>query len=169
MRKSSSFLKSTGCPTTLLLNWENNILQYLWKCRNIEKYLGFSYLITSCIIKLDILHKENLIQSWIVERHKNINDEYISKCQSWSVLCILFLVCLFLQFSCYSLSTMSKSTISWHVSLIVKYLEEDVVQNEIIIIINNVEEFDIVICNINCKICWGGCAPEWKSKKINQN
>ena len=43
-----------------------------------EKYLGFSYLITSCIIKLDILHKENLIQSWIVERHKNINDEYIS-------------------------------------------------------------------------------------------
>ena len=92
--------------------------------------------------------------------------------QSWSVLCILFLVLLpLLQFSSYLClsSTMSKSTISWHVTLIVKYLEEDVVQNEIIIIINNVEEFDILICNINCKICWGGWAPEWKSKKINQN
>ena len=48
---------------------------------------------------------------------------------------------------------MSKSTKSCHVTLIVKYLEDDVVQNEIIIIINNVEEFDILICNINCKIC----------------
>ena len=38
---------------------------------------------------------------------------------------------------------MSKSTISRHVTLIVKYLEDDVVQNEIFIIINNVEEFDI--------------------------
>ena len=74
-----------------------------------------------------------------------------------------------LQISIYLSSTMSKSTISWHVILIVKYLEEDVVQNEIIIIINNVDEFDILICNINCKICWGGWAPEWKSKKINQN
>ena len=34
-------------------------------------------------------------------------------------------------------------------SLIVKYLEEDVVQNEIVIIINNVVEFDIPICNFN--------------------
>ena len=49
----------------------------------------------------------------------------------------------FLQFSSYLLSTMSKSTISRHVTLIVKYLEDDVVQNEIFIIINNVEEFDI--------------------------
>ena len=45
---------------------------------------------------------------------------------------------------------------SWHVSLIVKYLEEDVVQNEIVIIINNVVEFDIQICNFNSKTCWGG-------------
>ena len=51
---------------------------------------------------------------------------------------------------------MSKSTISWHVSLIVKYLEEDVVQNEIVIIINNVVEFDIPICNFNSKTCRGG-------------
>jgi len=73
------------------------------KMQKYGKYLGFSYLITSCIIKLDILHKENLIQSLIVEWHKNSHGQFYAF-YFWSAF--------FLQFSSYSLSTMSKSTIS---------------------------------------------------------